>query len=156
MNSRKQQANPILATPNMIAQTNIGTFKVKSMTTLDKYYTVSRTGNGLVCGCPDHQYRKSDCKHIHIILNIISHNRVYVNNKFKIMRRTKLNLCKHCSFGNIKKNGYHTNKRDKLQRFKCLECMHKFTTNFRFENKQFSNGTITASMQIYFSGMYPT
>ncbi len=71
MNTRKQQANQILETANAITQTDTHTFKVKSMSTPDKYYTVSRTGNGLVCECPDHQYRKSDCKHIHVIIKII-------------------------------------------------------------------------------------
>ena len=30
------------------------------MSTPDKYYTVSRTGNDLGCSCPDHQRHKSD------------------------------------------------------------------------------------------------
>ena len=48
MNTRKQQAKQILAIPNMIAQTDTHAFKVKSMTTPDKYYAITRTGNGLV------------------------------------------------------------------------------------------------------------
>ena len=67
MNTRKLQAKTILETSNMIAQTDTQTFKVKSMTMPDKFYTVSRTGNGLVCECADHQYRKSDCKHTPLI-----------------------------------------------------------------------------------------
>ena len=76
------------------------------MTTPDKYYIVSRTGRGLVCECPDH---KSDCKHIHVILNIIKQNRYYVNNEFKIIERSNLNLRKYCSSGNIRKCGFRTN-----------------------------------------------
>ena len=148
MNVRKQQAKQILETPNMITQTNTQTFKVKSMTVPDKYYTVSRTGNGLVCECPDHQHRKSDCKHIHVILNIIKQNRGYVNNEFKIMERAKLNLCKYCSSGNIKKDGFRTNTRGKLQIFKCLDCQRKFTPNFGFEKTRVEPSTITGAMQI--------
>ena len=153
MNVRKQQAKQILETPNMITQTNTQTFKVKSMTVPDKYYTVSRTGNGLVCECPDHQHRKSDCKHIHVILNIIKQNRGYVNNEFKIMERAKLNLCKYCSSGNIKKDGFRTNTRGKLQIFKCLDCQRKFTPNFGFEKTRVEPSTITGAMQMYFTGM---
>lgn len=71
MNSSKQQAKQILEIPNMMAQIGIQTFKVKSMVVLDKYYAVSWTGNDLVCECVDHLYHKSDCKHIHAILDII-------------------------------------------------------------------------------------
>ena len=153
MNPHKQQAKQILATPNMIAQTNTQTFKVKSMTVSDKYYTVSRTGNGLICECKDHQYRKSDCKHIHVILDIIKQNRGYANNEFKIMERTKLNLCKYCSSGNIRKRGFSTNKRIKIQHYECLECKKYFTSNFGFEKTRVEPSTITGAMQMYFTGM---
>ena len=76
MNTRKQLAKQILAIPNMIAQTSFtDTFKVKSMTDPDKYYTVWRTGSGLACECPNYQHRKSDCRHIKTILEIIKQNR---------------------------------------------------------------------------------
>lgn len=153
MNKRKQQAKAILETPNMIAQTDTQTFKVKSMTTSDKYYTVSRTGNGLVCECPDHQYRKSGCKHIHVILNIIEQNRGYANNEFKIMGRSKLNLCKYCSSGSIIKKGTRKTQIGKTQIFKCNECQKKFTANYGFEKTCVDPSTITGAMQMYFTGM---
>ena len=56
MNSHKRQVKQILVIPNSISQIGTQTFKVKSMTTPDKYYTVSRTDNGLVCECVDHQH----------------------------------------------------------------------------------------------------
>ena len=46
---------------------------------------------------------------------------------------TKLNLCKYCSSGNIRKDGYRINKRGKLQRFKCLGYQKRFVANFGFE-----------------------
>ena len=103
------------------------------MSSPDKYYTVSRMDDGLVCECPDRQYRKSNCKHIHIILNIIKQGKEYTNNEFRIIERSKLNLCKYFSSDNIKKDGFRINKCDKLQSFKCLECKRKFTSNFGFE-----------------------
>ena len=41
------------------------------MTTPTKYYTISRMDNGLVYSYQNNQFRKSDCKHIHVILDII-------------------------------------------------------------------------------------
>lgn len=51
---------------------------------------------------------------------MIKTNRGYKNNEFKIMKRSKLNLCKYCSSGNIRKDDYHTTKQGKQQRFKCI------------------------------------
>ena len=67
------------------------------------------------------------------------------NNEFKIMVRTKLNLCKYCSFGHIKKDEHRINKRGKFQSFKCLECERKFTTNFGFEKTRVEPSTITGA-----------
>ena len=153
MNKRKQQATQILDTPNTIAQVDVDKFKVKSMSVPDKYYVVSRTGTGLVCECPDHQYHKSDCKHIKSILTIIKQNRGYTNNEFKIMERAKLQLCKFCDSGNITKKGTRKNKSGSVQIYKCLECQKRFTVNFGFEKTRVAESTITGAMQMYFSGM---
>ena len=132
---------------------DVDKFKVKSMSVLDKYYVVSRTGNGLVCECPDHQDRKSDCKHIKSILTIIKQNRGYPNNEFKIMERAKIQLCKFCDSGNIIKKGTRKNKSNNVQIYKCLECQKYFTANFGFEKTRVAESTIIGAMQMYFSGM---
>ena len=54
MNARKQQAKTIMFGVSSIAQTDSQTFTVKSTTTSDKFYTILRTGNGLVYECSDH------------------------------------------------------------------------------------------------------
>ena len=69
------------------------------------------------------------------------------------MGRAKLNLYKYCSSDNIKKNGYRTNKRDKFQIFKCLECKRKLIPNFEFKKTHVELSTITGAMQMYFIGM---
>ena len=69
------------------------------------------------------------------------------------MERAKLNLCKYCSSGNIKKDGYRINKRGKFQSFKCLECERKFIKNFGFKKTHVEPSTITGAMQMYFIGM---
>ena len=51
------------------------------MTTPTKYYTISRMDNGLVYSYQNNQFRKSDCKHIHVILDIIEQKKKgYANN----------------------------------------------------------------------------
>ncbi|WOV92827.1 MAG: hypothetical protein R1F52_06915 [Candidatus Nitrosoabyssus spongiisocia] len=45
------------------------------------------------------------------------------------------------------------NKQGKIQRFKCLYCNKRFTSNFEFEGKQSDSKIITGALQMYYSGM---
>ena len=44
-------------------------------------------------------------------------------------------------------------KQGKIQRFKCLDCNKRFTSNFEFEGKQSNSKIITGALQIYYSDM---
>ncbi len=105
MNARTQRAKQMMEKPNFASQVDHGKFEVKSQTDSTKSYTVSTTGDGLVCTCKDHTIRKADCKHIKIILEKIKKKSCYSNQSFRIMERSKLNLCKFCDSGNIVKAG---------------------------------------------------
>ena len=139
--------------PNFASQVDHGKFEVRSQTNPEKSYLVSTTGDGLVCECKDHEVRKSDCKHIKIILEKIKKKRCYSNQPFRIMERSKLKLCKFCDSGRIIKKGFKNNKSGKVQLFKCKDCKRKFTANFGFEKKQFDENVVTGSLQMYYSGM---
>lgn len=128
-------------------------FRVRSQTNPEKFYIITRTGNGLVCECLDHITRKADCKHIKIVLELIMKNKCYHNNTFRIMERASLELCKFCDSGRITKKGTRKNKNGNVQIFKCLDCKKKFSANFGFEKKQFDYTTITGALQMYYSGM---
>lgn len=139
--------------PNFASQIDHGKFEVRSQTDSSKSYIVSESGNGLVCECPDHTLRKSDCKHIKIILDKIKRKSCYSNQPFKIMERSKLKLCKFCDSGNIVKAGLKKNKNKTLQRFKCQDCKKRFTENFGFEKMRSKDVIITRALQMYFTGM---
>lgn len=126
----------MMETKGHCSQIDSDTFKVRSQSNPDKFYTVSKTENGLKCQCKDHICRKADCKHIKIVLEIIRQNKCYRNNTFRIMERSKLQLCKFCDSGKIIKKGIKKNKSGNLQIFKCKDCKKRFTTNFGFERKQ--------------------
>ena len=64
MNPRTHKAAQMMREPGYAAQTGRGTFRVRSQTDPAKSYAVRETTSGLVCQCPDHKYRKADCKHI--------------------------------------------------------------------------------------------
>ncbi len=134
-------------------QINHDTFKVRSQTNPNNFYIVSKTENGLKCECKDHNCRKADCKHIKIILEIIKKNKCYRNNTFRIMERSKLELCKYCDSGRLRKDGMRETKKGKIQRFKCLDCKKRFTANFGFEKMRYNDVIITRALQMYYSGM---
>ena len=67
--------------------------------------------------------------------------------------RSKLQLCKFCDSGRIRKDGVRENKKGRIQRFKCQDCNKRFTANFGFEKRQFDETTITGALQMYYSGM---
>jgi len=153
MNARKQRAQSMMETQGHCLQFEHNKFKVRSQSNPENYYTVSKTENGLICECKDHLCRKADCKHIKVVLEIIKKNKCYRNNTFRIMERSKLQLCKYCDSGKIIKKGMRKTKLGSIQIFKCKDCKKRFTTNFGFEKKQSNENTITGALQMYYSGM---
>ena len=129
----------------------LGKYRVRSQHDSNKWYNVLSTGNGLICDYPDHLFKGSDCKHIHVIKTRIMKNSF--SKKFKIMNRDDLKVCKYCDSGNIKKDGIRKTKQGNIQRFKCNECNKQFTTNFGFESMRYNDTIITGALQMYFSGM---
>ncbi len=111
MNARAQRAKQIMELDNHATQI-IGEnkYKVKSQTIPDRYYTISKTDEGLVCNCPDHIKSKSDCKHIKVVLEYCRKN-VFDHDRFRIMERSQLKLCKYCDSGNIVKRGIRKTKK---------------------------------------------
>ena len=108
MNKRTQKAKQIMETKGHCSQIDANTFSVRSQTNPENRYMVRETANGLVCECPDHRFRKADCKHIKIVLDILKNNKCRKNNTFRIMERSQLKLCKYCDSGNIIKKRIQT------------------------------------------------
>lgn len=151
-NAREARAKQMMQT-SYVVQFEQDKFRVQSQTDPNKSYIITRTGNGLVCECPDHTTRKADCKHIKIVLNVIMKNRCYQNNTFRIMERAKLKLCKYCDSGRITKNGMRKNKTGTIQIFKCLDCNKQFSENIGFEKMRYNDSIVTGALQMYYSGM---
>ena len=153
MSARKERSRQMMATPGYGSQIAQGIFKIRSQTDPEKHYEVKQDGDKLVCSCPDHFKRMADCKHIHTALEMIRKKRCYANEPVKILERAKLQLCKHCDSGRIKKNGVRQAKKGIVQRYKCLDCQKRFTMEFGFEQRHFDDRTITGALQMYFTGM---
>ena len=146
MNARSQRAKQIMELENHASQiVGENKFKVRSQTNPEKYYIVSKTDDGLTCECKDHEVRKSDCKHIKVVLEYCKKN-TFDHNGFRIMERSQLKLCKFCDSGNIKKMGFRNTKNGKTQVYGCKDCKKRFTANFGFESMRYDTNTITGTM----------
>ena len=153
MNKRMQRAMEMMETEDYCTQIDKDNFSVRSQSNSENRYIVSRTGNGLICKCPDHTTRNADCKHIKVVLNLLKNNQCRLENTFRIMKRSNLKLCKYCDSGRIIKYGIRKNKKGNTQRFECKDCKKKFTANFGFEKKRHDDSIITGSMEMCYSGM---
>ena len=145
MNARSQRANQIMETEGYCSQINYNSFSVRSQTNPKNYYTVTKTGNGLICECPDHTTRKSDCKHIKIALDFIKNNEGR-KQVFRIIERSLIKVCKYCDSGRIRKDGFRKKKSGRVRIFECLDCKKKFTVNFGFESMRYDENIITGGI----------
>ena len=152
MNPRQQRADAMMEAEGYAHQFDNDKFSVRSQTDPTKSYTVTNTGGGLVCECPDRRFRRADCKHIKVVLDILKKNRCYKTNEFRIMDRSKFRLCRYCDSGRIARWGTRKNKRSSVQIYRCKDCKRQFTANPGFEKRRYDDVIITRALESYFRG----
>ena len=151
INRRQQNAMMMLEKHHHAEMYEFGKYRVRSQHDPNKWYNVYSSTFGLKCTYPDHLFKNSDCKHIHVIKTRIMKNSF--SKKFRIMNRDDLKVCKYCDSGNLTKFGFRKTKYGKQQMLKCLDCQKRFTTNYGFESMRYDDTIITGALQMYFSGM---
>ncbi len=110
MNQQRTQKSQLMIEKNGYAeQTAPGVYQVKRQFNNSVHYTVTRTGNGLVCDCDDYKLNRADCKHIKVVLETIKANQI-PDQSFRIMESSKLQLCKYCDSGSITKKTIRKNQ----------------------------------------------
>ena len=63
-------------------------------------------------------------------------------------------ICEKCNGKNIKKDGVReTKNRGKVQRYKCLDCSHRFSIDDGFWKMKNHEDKITSCMNMYYAGM---
>jgi transposase-like protein len=150
--TREERAQKLLENPNThILRINDNHFQMKSLAT-NRIYDVTTLYNKWSCTCPDHIYRKVECKHIKAIqISIQLREEVRQRNKVTI-NPISTNECIFCHGGNIKKYGIRKNKYGDIQRQKCYDCMKTFSINIGFEGMRSSPKIVTSALQLYFTG----
>ena len=134
----------IIAKGDVITQINGNTFTVPSQNGNGLYH-VTKLDSGWTCTCPDHTYRKVECKHIHAV-------------KFWIAIKEKLQTSKSedapirykwCGSPLIIKYGHEAGK----QVYKCKLCNRKFVPDNGFGKLKYDPKIITATLDLYFKGV---
>jgi transposase-like protein len=150
-NPRKEDGRKIAEQPDQIKRVSDNWYQVKAQSLkFESWYDVVFTEMGLVCDCPDFQWRNIKCKHCYAV-EFSQLLRREVWNQTRIHELSQIN-CRFCNSQNIRKNGSRKNKNYDLQRYFCNDCKKFFSFNIGFEKMRASPQMITSAMQLYFSG----
>jgi putative transposase len=151
MNDRESSGKQIAEKPDQIKRIDENWYQVKSQSLkFDSWYDVVSTEAGLVCDCPDNQWRQAKCKHIFAV----EFSRTIRKEIWKHVTISPLSNqnCPSCKSENIVKQGLRHNKYGNIQKFQCRDCNKWFVFNLGFEKMRASPQVITSAMQLYFSG----
>jgi hypothetical protein len=147
--TRQEKGKEIALNPHVqITRLNDYTYHVRSQTT-NREYDVIHTESGWICTCPDHQFRKVCCKHIHGVEFSIKLREEVRRKNQTIIEQLPIDKCPKCQSKNIVKHGIRHNKKYDLQRFSCKDCHNRFSFNLGFEKMRVNPKTITSAMQLY-------
>lgn len=128
------------------------TFLVPSQSS-NKKYKVKMT-NEWVCECPDFQFRKFKCKHIHSVEFLLKlRDRLDDNSVLDFAEEIKQSpKCHSCGSENIVKNGNIKIKNGKKQRLVCRNCK---TTSYTEPSMNYIRNPkiISLAFDLYFKGM---
>ena len=135
---------------DQIQRIDDGTYKVNSQSGNGKYDVLS-TERGWTCSCPDHQFRRVCCKHIHAV-EISRKMREAVQESVTV-REVDIGRCKFCDSPSITRKGIRKLKKGTFQQFRCHSCRRRFTHNLGFERKRATPEQITMAIGLLFSGL---
>jgi putative transposase len=127
-------------------------FEVPSSNGKDNYI-VSLYSGKWQCTCPDHQFRRTVCKHIHAVTlwqRLTTklqerHEKIEANPE----RILEALTCKFCGSENVIKYG----KANEKQVYKCKFCARKFVPNRGFEGMWHDPRVVTTTLDLYFKGV---
>ncbi|MGI0046468.1 MAG: IS6 family transposase [Nitrosotalea sp.] len=151
--AREMKALTIVGQNNQIQRINHVTYKVKSQSSDFLYDVVHVYKQGWTCSCPDHIFRKVECKHIKSVL--ISNNlrkQIVPKSREELIQLSQELTCK-CGSTEVIKDGIRKNKSGMIQRFECKSCGYRWSDNLGFEYSKVNPKAITVSLDLYFKGV---
>jgi putative transposase len=174
INTREMRGLAIAAKGAQIKRINRLSYTVRSQSNGQWYSVVEHYGNSIertkaywTCTCPDHIYRKSQCKHICAVLYSKELRKQIVDKTLTTTSQdvaevitevstsnTEQIVCPQCKGNEIVKHGIrHTKHGTDIQRYSCKDCHFRFTVNSGFEHARADGKVITAALDLYFKGI---
>lgn len=123
--NREENGKAIALKKQDVTRINPDYYIVKSQTTL-RQYNIIKADEKWICSCPDHQFRKVCCKHIHAVEFSIKIREEVKSKTDLTIKPIMVNECLYCHAGNIKKFEVRHNKSGDIQRFICIVCKKTF------------------------------
>lgn len=108
MERRAERAREI-AKGGQLRRAGDNSYLVASQTKPDTWYRVEDRGDGMACQCPDHEMRKSDCKHVQAI-------RIALGTGRAVLQLMASDSCPRCGARRPANTGSQT------RRFECGAC----------------------------------
>ena len=109
------------------------------------------------CSCPDHQYRKIECKHIHAIrfwMQVRNAQKPEVIKEVIMPEPIADGLeCVYCGSNSIRKFGSRKTTHGTKQRIQCTACKQTFTVDAEFGKLSTNPEVISVVLDLYFKGI---
>jgi len=141
--------------------------KVKRLSE-NEYVVASQSGNGTyhvqkieakwVCECLDHKMRGVSCKHIYATIFSSTIREKAASQNFAPETDSEVQLpdsCSACGSTHIQKWGWRYNGNSRLQRFKCMDCRHRWDAkaNPAFAQMRVNPKAVLVALDLYFKGI---
>lgn len=153
VSQRQVRALAIVGQQDQIRRINQTSYKVKSQTSETWYDVIYKYNIGWICSCPDHIFRKVECKHIgSVLISKQLRHQIVNSSDIKELEQNNELICK-CGSLEIIKIGIRHNKSGNIQRFKCKKCNHKWSDNLGFAKNKVNSRIITVALDLYFKGV---
>jgi putative transposase len=153
LEARQVRAWEMLSNGNEIKRLNENAYRVKSQSG-NGFYLVAREGSDWTCECPDFVNRQIACKHIYAVYFSLNFREHVTAKNLDLAPDMADEKCGACGSTHIQKWGYRYNGNGRVQRFKCVDCSHRWDTkNDGFERMRSNPHAITVALDLYFKGV---
>lgn len=149
---RELRGLEILSKGDQIHRIDADTYRVKSQNGNGSYLVV-RKRKEWTCECPDHEHRKTVCKHIWAVYFSLNLRHRVVSTVQPTVETKKLRGCPSCGSYEAVKIGVRHNLHGDVQRYLCKDCGRKFILNEGFEKIKATPKAITIALDLYFKGV---
>jgi transposase-like protein len=152
MTVREIRGRTIIARGIRPEQFSEDAYFVPSQSDATKKYKVKKFPYYWTCTCPDYEFRREACKHIHSVKFWLM-LREKMNAQPQIIQQEEQSKCVFCGSVEIVKNGNRKNDSGDKQRFKCKACNKTFIIDSCFRKLRGNPKTITLVLDLYFKGI---